>query len=63
LLSLVLSDEADEKTARWVETQRNLVNVAVSRAKQSLVVFGDATVLRRYPVPTAHALGRRRPAR
>jgi len=56
LLSLVLSDEADEKTARWVETQRNLVNVAVSRAKQSLVVFGDATVLRRYPVPTAHAL-------
>lgn len=56
LLSLVLSDGANEKTARWVETQRNLVNVAVSRAKQSLVVFGDATVLRRYPVPTVHSL-------
>ena len=43
-------------TARWVEEQRNLVNVAVSRARRALVVFADTTNFAETPVPTLHAL-------
>lgn len=39
-----------------VEEQRNLVNVAVSRARRALVVLADLDGLRRVPVPTLHAL-------
>jgi very-short-patch-repair endonuclease len=39
-----------------VEAQRNLVNVAVSRARRALVVVGDAAALAQLPVPTLTAL-------
>lgn len=56
LFSTVLSAGARPGTARWVESQRNLVNVAVSRAKRALVVVGDAGALAGLPVPALHAL-------
>ena len=56
LFSLVLAVDAPLGTATWVETQRNLINVAVSRAKRALIVIGDETALRTLPVPTLHGL-------
>ncbi len=56
LFSTVLAADANPGTARWVEEQRNLVNVAVSRARRALVVFADTTSLAQTPVPTLHAL-------
>lgn len=56
LFSLVLAADAPLGTATWVETQRNLINVAVSRAKRALIIIGDQTALRALPVPTLHAL-------
>ena len=56
LFSLVLAADAPLGTAKWVESQRNLVNVAVSRAKRALVVFGNGDALTDLPVPTLHAL-------
>jgi very-short-patch-repair endonuclease len=58
LFSVVLAGAASPGTARWVELQRNLVNVAVSRARRALVVFGDKVALAGTPVPTLHALVR-----
>lgn len=56
LFSTVLAADANPGTARWVEEQRNLVNVAASRARRALVVFADPTALADTPVPTLHAL-------
>ncbi len=56
LFSTVLAADASARTARWVEDQRNLVNVAVSRAKRALVVVADVVALADVPVPTLHAL-------
>jgi very-short-patch-repair endonuclease len=56
VFSPVISDEAYEGTARWVEQQRNLLNVAVSRARSALAVVGDETAPSRYRVPTLAAL-------
>lgn len=56
LFSTVLAAGARAGTARWVEEQRNLVNVAVSRARRALVVFADTINLAETPVPTLHAL-------
>jgi hypothetical protein len=41
LFATVLSTGIRPGTVGWLESQRNLVNVAVSRAKRQLVVFGD----------------------
>ena len=56
LFSLVLATDAPIGTAQWVEDQRNLINVAVSRSKRALVVFGDQGAIEALPVPTLHAL-------
>ena len=42
--SCVVADGIRPGTARWVERERNLLNVAVSRAKARLVVFGHPNV-------------------
>ncbi|WP_165401382.1 AAA domain-containing protein [Herbihabitans rhizosphaerae] len=46
LFSTVISTDAQPGTIGWLESQRNLVNVAVSRAKHRLIVFGDALAIR-----------------
>ncbi|HSP37595.1 MAG TPA: AAA domain-containing protein [Frankiaceae bacterium] len=56
LFSLVLAAGARPGSAKWVEQQRNLVNVAVSRARRALVVVGDDAALATLPVPTLAAL-------
>ena len=44
LLSPVLSHGMSENGARWIEKERNLLNVAVSRARQALIVLGHPSV-------------------
>lgn len=44
VVSAVLSPEIPRRTAAWVEHERYLINVAVSRAKQSLVVLGHPEI-------------------
>jgi len=56
LFSTVLARGASPGTVGWVEENRNLVNVAVSRARRALVVFADTTAIAAMPVPTLHAL-------
>lgn len=56
LFSTVLAAGAGAGTLRRVEEQRNLVNVAVSRARGALVVFADTASLADAPVPTLRAL-------
>ncbi|MGY1709867.1 AAA domain-containing protein [Geodermatophilus sp. SYSU D00758] len=56
LFSPVLAAGARYGSARWVEEQRNLVNVAVSRARRALVVAGDASALAQLPTPTLAVL-------
>ena len=56
LFSPVLATGAPLGTAMWVEKQRNLINVAVSRAKRAFIIFGDHAALAELPVPTLHAL-------
>ena len=40
LFSTVIAPNTPPKTARWIENQRNLLNVAVSRARKALIIFG-----------------------
>ncbi len=47
LFSTVVADGVPEGTIGWLERNRYLVNVAVSRARLALVVFGDARHLTR----------------
>ncbi|MQA04456.1 MAG: AAA family ATPase [Streptosporangiales bacterium] len=56
LFSAVLSKEASAGTVGWLEKERNLVNVAVSRAQRHLVVFGDRVELQRLGATTLVAL-------
>ena len=44
IFSAVLAPGIAERTASWVERERNLVNVAVSRAKTSLMVLGHPDI-------------------
>src|SRR6266508_1691652 len=70
LFSTVLSTGANPGTVAWLEGERNLINVAVSRAQEHLVVFGNREELRRLGATTLLALaeaadrhGRRRDPR
>ena len=40
VLSSVLSPEMNQTSVRWIEKERNLLNVAVSRARRALIVLG-----------------------
>ena len=44
VFSAVLAPGIAERTASWVERERNLVNVAVSRARRSLMVLGHPEI-------------------
>ena len=44
IFSAVLAPGIARRTASWVERERNLVNVAVSRAKRSLMVLGHSEI-------------------
>jgi hypothetical protein len=56
LFSTVLSVGANPGTVAWLEGERNLINVAVSRAREHLVVFGNREELRRLGATTLLAL-------
>jgi hypothetical protein len=56
LFSTVLSADANPGTVAWLESERNLVNMAVSRARKRLVVFGDREQLGRLGATTLVAL-------
>jgi hypothetical protein len=56
LFSTVVADGVPAGTIGWLEKNRYLVNVAVSRACLALVVFGDARHLSRLGAPTLAAL-------
>ncbi len=62
VFSTVISDGAQDGTIGWLEGERNLINVAVSRARRHLVVFGNRAELKRRNVKTllglAEAAGR-----
>ena len=44
VISSVLSPGMSKSGIRWIEKERNLLNVAVSRAKQALVVIGHPSI-------------------
>ena len=44
LLSSVLSPGMSKSGARWIEKERNLLNVAVSRARRALIVLGHPLI-------------------
>lgn len=56
LLSTVLAAEADPATVAWLDAERDLINLAVSRARRRLLVFGDRVQLRRLGASTLLAL-------
>lgn len=56
LFGTVVAPGVPAGTIGWLEQNRYLVNVAVSRARLALVVFGDARHLNRLGTPTLAAL-------
>ena len=44
VFSCVLADGITERAAKWVQSERRLINVAVSRARQTLIVVGNPDV-------------------
>lgn len=44
IFSCVLADGISPRVAKWVQTERRLINVAVSRARETLVVLGDPNI-------------------
>lgn len=53
IYSLVVTDNSPASKIRWVdEVAPNLVNVAVTRARQALYVFGNRTYVRSHSSPT-----------
>lgn len=56
LFSPVLAGGAPDGTVKWIEDNRHLVNVAVSRAKRALVVVTDSNAIASLAAPTLTAL-------
>ena len=47
IFSLALTDKTHEKTYSWLKNNKELINVATSRAKEKLVIIGDKEQLNR----------------
>lgn len=47
IFSLALTDKTHEKTYSWLKNNKELINVATSRAKERLVIIGDMEQLNR----------------
>lgn len=47
LFSLAVTDQTNEKTYQWLKNNRELINVATSRAREQLVVLSDTKNLER----------------
>ena len=56
LFATVMSNGIRPGTVGWLESQRNLVNVAVSRARRQLIVFGDYATINTHRPKTLLAL-------
>ena len=56
IFSSVVAPGLDQRAARWIESARNLMNVAASRARQHLVVVGHPTQPAALNMPTLVAL-------
>lgn len=56
LFSAVIGRSTPSRTVQWVEKERELINVAVSRARCSFVGFGNPDVFRERRVPTLVSL-------
>ena len=51
IFSLALSDKTGEKTYNWLKSNRELINVATSRAQEKLIITGDKDQLNRLHKP------------
>lgn len=47
IFSLALTDKTHEKTYSWLKNNKELINVATSRAKEKLIIIGDKNQLNR----------------
>jgi len=56
LFSAVVGPQTPPSTASWVEAERNLINVAVSRARCAFIAFGNPAVFGQQHLPTLQAL-------
>jgi hypothetical protein len=56
IFSSVVAPGIAPRSAKWVEDQRNLINVAASRARQHLMVLGHPTAHSEFDVPTLSSL-------
>jgi len=56
LFSAVVAPGLASRSARWIEQNRNLLNVAVSRTRQHLVILGHPSAPTELGVPTLAAL-------
>jgi very-short-patch-repair endonuclease len=55
IFSCVLAPGIAKRTAQWVEREKNLINVAVSRAKERLIVIGHPDI-HQFDCPTLTSL-------
>ena len=51
VFSLALSDKTGEKTYNWLKSNKELINVATSRAQEKLIIIGDKEQLNRLHQP------------
>ncbi len=56
IFSSVVAPGIAPRSATWVEDQRNLINVAASRARQHLIVVGHPTAAGEFNLPTLASL-------